>query len=144
MNRTRKTLRRTFGKKQTRHTQKGGWGIFRWFTKKSAQKSKPRRSWFSSKKKDMIVISSNLVRVDMPGHEQHGKTGAEIEEEKREKNREEKFQKEKNQSNDELRGIFDIKKRNHHNQPMKSMKSPMKSSMKSSMKSPMKSPMKSK
>lgn len=67
----------------------------------------------------MIVISSNLVKVDMPGHEQHGKTGAEIEEEKRE-NKEEKFQKEKNQSNDELRGIFGIKKRNH--QPMKSSK----------------------
>jgi len=108
MNRTsrkNRTLKRTLSKMR----QKGGWGMFRWFTKKS----KPRRWSFFSKKKD--IVSTH----EIPNHEH------------RTEKKEENFQKEKKNSNDELRGIFGIEKRNNHNQPIKSMNSSMKS-MKSS------------
>ena len=122
MNKTRK--------KRTRR-QTGGWGMFRrWFTRKS-EPSRKSRFWmpFSRKKTNIITISPKNVMVNMPNHEQHGKTGAQIEEEekkekeriqkeKNNKNREEKYNEDKKRSNAELKRIFNIPNRNNNNKPI--------------------------
>jgi hypothetical protein len=78
--------------------QKSGW--FSWFP-----------SFFTKKK-------SNNGIVFMSGDEQNGKTGAQLEEEKKHRNREEQFKKNIKESNNELRGIFGVEERNKENQPI--------------------------
>jgi hypothetical protein len=124
--------------RRIRHRQKrqagGGWGD--WFkTLKSSFSWIPRM--FTRKKKTsqpIYVLSPNNVKVDAPGHPQHGKTGAQIEREEEEK----KYLKEKKQSNKELRSIFGMNNKTNRN-----MKSPHKSPHKTPRKSPHKSPHKS-
>lgn len=127
----RKPLRRSLGKslrkpshrRRRRPQTGGGWDFFRgMFTRKNrpSVRSNQKSGWFSWFPSFFTKKNSNNGVVFMSGDEQKGQTGAQLEENHRNR---EQFKKNIKESNNELRGIFGIEERNKENQPISKSKS---------------------